>query len=93
MPDMDQMGELGAGLDNMDPMLRRMLIARVLQGNQNAAPMQMPQGSPMGAAMTGFANGMGQGQNLRKLFGGGQQFPGVPRSSLPMPASKPTDYM
>jgi len=42
----------------MDPRLRQMMLAQVLSG-QRAAPM--PQGSPAGAAMTGFANGMRMG--------------------------------
>lgn len=44
----------------MDPRMRQMLMMQAL-GGQGGGMAQMPQGSPVGAAMTGFANGMRQG--------------------------------
>jgi len=58
-------GEQQAG--EMDPMMRRMMLMQALGGGGGqAAPM--PQGSPAGAAMTGFANGMRMGQPMSGGF-------------------------
>ena len=68
MDSLNPMPELGTdktaasgGDPMMDPIMRRMLLARALGGQQQAP---MPQMSPTGAAMTGFANGMRGGMGM-----------------------------
>lgn len=41
----------------MDPM-RRMLLARLLMGGEGGGMAPIPQNSPIGAGLTGIANGM-----------------------------------
>ena len=64
--DPTRMKRLGEEDRQMDPYMRRMIMAQALAGNGGQSNQKM---SPMGAAMGGFARGMGQG--MGGGYGGG----------------------